>query len=87
MQKRSLVLCALIVLVAAAAFPLSANDSYTVFTYDMAQPFGELKDFTSEFSWRGWSLLGSVKYHYAFGTKDYRATSYLGINAGFVSGI
>ncbi len=33
-----------------------AYDPLTTFTYNMAQPLGELKDFTPDFSWRGWSF-------------------------------
>jgi hypothetical protein len=33
---------------------------------------------------RLWSLLGSTNHSYALGTRNYRASSYLGINVGAV---
>lgn len=56
MKKHNLVILIVFVFLAAVAMPLTSNDSFTVFTYDMAQPFGDLKEATPDFSWRGWSF-------------------------------
>jgi hypothetical protein len=56
MKKRNLIILIVVALLFALAMPLSANDSYSVLTYNMAVPFGDLKDATSDFSWRGWGF-------------------------------
>ena len=56
MKKHNLVIIIGFVFIAAAAVPLTAYDSYTILTYDMAQPFGDLKETTPDFSWRGWAF-------------------------------
>ena len=33
-----------------------AFDPLTIFSYNMAQPLGELKEVTPDFSWRGWTF-------------------------------
>jgi hypothetical protein len=55
-KKRNLIVIVIVALLFALAMPLGANDSYTVLTYNMAQPFGDLKDATPDFSWRGWGF-------------------------------
>ena len=56
MKKRNLVILFVFALLFALAMPLSANDSYVIVTYNMAQPLGDLKEVTPDFSWRGWGF-------------------------------
>jgi len=56
LKKRCLFICALCAIIFALAGPAVASDTYTILTYNMAQPLGELEDFTSDFSFRGWSF-------------------------------
>ena len=56
MKKRCLIICVLCALIIAVAGPAMAYDPLTIFTYNMAEPLGELKETTPDFSWRGWAF-------------------------------